>query len=542
LCEIVDSMSICTVRNFMLITLLSFITVGCSVVPEDLKTADLLMETSPDSALYILQHLSPRFLKSASNRAYYGLLLVRALDKNILPLKPDTLLDFSLNYYMLHSENEPLGNCYLYKARMYKYSLHYEKAMSWYLKGLDIARILKNDVLSGRIYLDLGDIYTIQNDYEPARRKYRMAYVCFRKAGFQPQSFYALLNIGRTYSASKDYTKSQRYYRKLLPLAKDSLQQGALLQEVGLGYYNAQMYDSAKSYLKQAIHYPFLGYNRAVRYKYLAELYFDVDRPDSAFYYAKRTFNYNPEIRTRRDCYRILSNCVYLKNDLKAFNFYMMRYLQCSDTIRTIDAQTKSSLLESFHTVKNEAVISRKILITIILIFTIVLFAGVLFYFHRHHLHKEEKHQLVQSHLNQKAASRKEVIHKHGDTLHRMMDEARSKQSLMRKKASLAEKERMDRILYDEFLHLNELDFFYHEMDILLNNLTSKLRTRYPALTTKEISWCCLYLLRVPSTDIYLLLDYKVGSLIKMKQRLAQKIGVEGVALIYDFLNELLLE
>jgi len=320
------------------------------------------------------------------------------------------------------------------------------------------------------------------------------------------------------------------------------LQQGALLQEVGLGYYNAQMYDSAKSYLKQAIHYPFLGYNRAVRYKYLAELYFDVDRPDSAFYYAKRTFNYNPEIRTRRDCYRILSNCVYLKNDLKAFNFYMMRYLQCSDTIRTIDAQTKSSLLESFHTVKNEAVISRKILITIILIFTIVLFAGVLFYFHRHHLHKEEKHQLVQSHLNQKAASRKEVIHKHGDTLHRMMDEARSKQSLMRKKASLAEKERMDRILYDEFLHLNELDFFYHEMDILLNNLTSKLRTRYPALTTKEISWCCLYLLRVPSTDIYLLLDYKVGSLIKMKQRLAQKIGVEGVALIYDFLNELLLE
>jgi len=100
----------------------------------------------------------------------------------------------------------------------------------------------------------------------------------------------------------------------------------------------------------------------------------------------------------------------------------------------------------------------------------------------------------------------------------------------------------MDRTLYDEFLHLNDIDFFYHEMDLLLNNLTSKLQTRYPTLTTKEISWCCLHLLRVPSTDIYLLLDYKVGSLIKMKQRLAQKVGVEGVVQIYDFLNEILVE
>ena len=535
-------MFISRIWNILLIAFLSAFTVACTVVPEEMNIADRLMETLPDSSLHILQHLSPRYLTSESNRAFYGLLLVRALDKNRLPLKPDTLLDFSVRYYTMHSNNELLAACCLYKARMYKYALHYEMAMTWYLKGLDIALSLKNEVLLGRFQLDMGDIYTIQNDYVPARRKYRMAYACFRKAGFQPQSFYALLNIGRTYAAAKAYNVAKRYYRQLVPLAKDSMQQGALLQEMGLNYYHSGRFDSAIFYLRQVIRYPYLGYNRAVRYKYLADLYLDNHQPDSAFYYATKSFTYNPEIRTQRDGYRIMGNCAFLKKDMKAFDYYMMRYKECSDSIRSIDAQTKSSLLESMYFNKNEVVRTRNKLIRIILLFLMLFLAVVWLLFQHRHLHRVEKDQLVQSHLKQRTANRLELIHNHGDTLHHKIEEARSKQSQIRKKASLAEKERMDRTLYDEFLHLNDIDFFYHEMDLLLNNLTSKLQTRYPTLTTKEISWCCLHLLRVPATDIYLLLDYKVGSLIKMKQRLAQKVGVEGVVSIYDFLNEILVE
>ena len=111
---------------------------------------------------------------------------------------------------------------------------------------------------------------------------------------------------------------------------------------------------------------------------------------------------------------------------------------------------------------------------------------------------------------------------------------------ILTKKASFAEKEQMDRKLYDDFLHLNVIEFFYHEMDILLNHLVTKLRKRYPALTHKELCWCCLHLLQIPTNDIYLLLDYKIGSLTKMKQRLVQKIGVSGVNQLYEFLDNLL--
>jgi hypothetical protein len=122
------------------------------------------------------------------------------------------------------------------------------------------------------------------------------------------------------------------------------------------------------------------------------------------------------------------------------------------------------------------------------------------------------------------------------------IETVKNKQSIERKKASLIEKEQLDRKMYEEFLHLNDIDYFYQEMDTILNNLVSKLNSRYPSLTSKEICWCCLQLLDIPVIDIYMLLEYKVGSLKKMKQRLAQKINVTGIKGIEDFLLGILIE
>jgi len=523
---------------FLLLTFIS----GCSVVPADMKIADQLIETAPDSALYILQHLKPDILKSSSNRAFYGLLLVRTLDRNLLPLKPDSLLDFSIHYYLIHNDIEKLATCYLYKGRGYKYNLQYEKAMDYYLKGLDAAYLSNNEVLLGRINLDMGDIYTIQNESLLARQKYRKSYSCFTKAGYQPQAFYALLNIGRTWYTSKNYKNAQLFYRQISVFTKDSLQKGALLQEIALNYYKYHKFDSAIFYFKQSIQYPFIGNNLAIRYTNLAGLFFDLCVLDSACLYAKNAFKHHPDIRNQRECYRILGNCAYTFNDLKAFNLYMKCYQDCSDSIRKIDTQTRASILESMHNASNDVVNTKTKIGYSIVFFLLIILAVVLYSFYWVHLYKEEKLQLTKSHFKQKANIRKEVIMNHGETLIHKIDEIKLKQSAIRKKASFAEKELMDRKLYDEFLHLNDIDYFYRQMDAVLNKMVTKLQTRYPNLTQKEICWCCLHLLRIPINDIYMLLDYKVSSLKKMKQRLAQKINLTGVPQIYVFLEDILSE
>ena len=154
---------------------------ACSLTPTELKTAEQLIETAPDSALHILQHLTPTQYKSDKNRALYGLLIIETLGKKKLPMKPDSLLDFSIDFYSNHPDGNRLASCYLYKGRTFKYSSQYEKAMQYYLKALDEVKDEKDNILLGRVNLDLGDIYNIQGDYNVARKKYQLAYDYFSK-------------------------------------------------------------------------------------------------------------------------------------------------------------------------------------------------------------------------------------------------------------------------------------------------------------------------------------------------------------------------
>jgi tetratricopeptide (TPR) repeat protein len=222
-------------------------------MPDELKTAERLMETAPDSSLHILQSMSPDKYKSASNRALYGLLFIRALNKNLLPLKPDSLLDFSIRYYLAHGDDEHLASCYLYKGREYKLALKYEKAMEFFLKGLDIAQTKNYTLLLARINIDLGDIYLQQKDYNLSRQKYKLAYMYFISVKMQDLAFYSLLNIGRTYHHARDYKNAQSYYRKINRYTKDSLQKASLLQEMAINFYDDHKFDSAKVYFLQVI-------------------------------------------------------------------------------------------------------------------------------------------------------------------------------------------------------------------------------------------------------------------------------------------------
>jgi len=515
---------------------------GCSVVPDKMKTAEQLLETAPDSALQILQHISPDRYKSGSNRAFYSLLLIKALDKNYLPLKPDSLLDFSLNYYQSHHHNDHLAECYLYKGRMYKNVLQYEKAMSFYLKALDVTKNSNNNVILARINYDLGEIQLTQGDYYLSREKYNLAYKYFTKVGLQNQAFFALINIGRSFHAAKEYKNAQNYFHKTLPYAKDSLQKGSLLQEIAINFYDYHKFDSAKVYFNQVIKYPYIGNNRAIRYYYFADLLFDLNQIDSAGFYAKNSFNYKPDIRTKLECYRILVNVAGIKNDLEALRQNMTHYQQCSDSIRKIDAETKGSILETIHYKDIEVVNTKNKFWYLFAFFLFVVTSMLLFYLKRNKRIKSEKLQLEEKQLKQKVITRKEIVFKHRDTLLKKIESIKADQTVERKKASPVEKEILDRNIYKEIIHINDINFFHQEMDTVLNNLVTKLKTNYPSLNEKEICWCCLSMLKIPTSDIYLLLDYKVTGLKKMKQRLSQKFNLSGATELNTFLIKLLVE
>lgn len=532
------------VRQFRLIFFVSIciFMYNCSVIPDRLKTAEELIETNPDSALHILQKTPPTAFNSDAHRALYGLLLFKTLNKKLLPLKPDSVINFSLNYYEEHHDNDRLADCYLYKGRTYMYAFQFEKAMDYYLKAMDIAQAKKDYLLLGRINSDIAYIYTSQRDYSLARKKFKLAYEYFALLELQDKAFNSLLDIGRTYHNAKEYRKAQRHYRTLYSQAVDSMQQGALLQEIAINYYSSLKYDSALFYFRKIIPYPYILNNRAIRYYYLADLFFDLDQLDSARYYAENSFNYKPDIRTQHECYRILANVAYLRKDTKELLIKTDKYVKLGDSIRKIDAQTKGSVLEALHTTKKKADNTKQQRLYLFGLLILLTTIGLAVFCYVKKRIKKEKKRMETTHLEQKIGLKQEIVNKRRITLLQQLEEMKAEQAHEYKKATPAAKEEMHRQLYNQLIHINNKENFEREMNLILNNMVSKLKDRYPTLTEKEITWCCLHTLNIPTIDILLLLNYKVDSLNKMKQRLAQKTQIKGVPEINCFLNTILSE
>ncbi len=529
-------------KYFLFLFVLSTSLVGCSFMPDELKTVEKIIETEPDSALQILRNIPPDKYKSGESRALYGLLMIRALDKKMLPLKPDSLLDYSIVWYEKNPKSDRLATCYLYKGRTYKYANQYEMAMNYYLKALDETKDLKDFALLGRINFDMGDIYNIQGDYNAARQKYKMSYQLFSNAKYQLLAFYSLFNIGRTYYTAKNYKKAEQYYKKILLQAKDSIQSGDLYQEIGLTYYATKSYDSALYYFRRAIKSPCVGYNQSIRYCSLANLFFDVKQFDSAFYYASNAFKTDIDFRTQRECYRIMTNCEFIKGNTENVTRYMNKYVALGDSLRKVESQLKGSYMETMHDTKNEAAKSKNLIWYLVSLVFLVL-AGA-YWLTRFIVRrtKKEKEQIQETHSVEKAIIHKDVVEKYSKVLQQKVEKQKNELIIERKKADYAHKVILDRKIYDDLLHLSNTEIFFREMDSVLNNMVTKLKTRYPSVTVKEIYWCCLTLLEIPATDIYILLDYTVDGLKSMRKRLAQKTGLSGVAELKVFLQKIIEE
>jgi len=416
----------------------------------------------------------------------------------------------------------------------------YDKATEYYVKAFDKIKNTENNLLQARLYLDLADIHYNQKEFVQARKKYWKSFIYFKKAELQPQAFYSLLNIGRTYHYSNEYTKASRYYLKIKSYSKDSLQEGSLLQEIGQNFYKSKKYDSAYHYFSTVIHYPYIGNNQSLRYYHLADLLFDMNKIDSALFYAEKALRGNIDLRTKKGCYRILVNCKTLKGDIHALNHYMSKYQDCDDLIRKIDLQTKGSYIETMHYTQKEVLKSQSWIWYLSVLVLLIFVLAILFYIRKHRKGLLTIKTIEEKQLVQKKESVQEVVERTKEALHQLLKEKRNELTKRIKQNSPEGRREMILQLYDELIHFKNKQHFRNEMDNTLNNLYSKLESGYPKLRTKEIQWACLNTLDIPNDDSMQLLDYNTEAFKKMKQRFAQKMGVESVANIDAVIKNML--
>lgn len=523
---------------------ITVIAISCSRPDPGLIRAEGLIEQSPDSALAIIDGLT---LHTNVDYALKDILKVKIFYGKGVGMNADSILNFAIQHYTEHPDGNRLASCYFLKGRIYKKNMMYEKAMDYYLKAKDKITDNSDYQLLGRLNLDVGEILYAQSDYDNARNKFLIANDYFNKADMQPQSFSCKMMYGLCYKDEKRYSIADKYFKKVLKMAKDTMQAGLILQEIAYNFNRWGKLDSSLMYYRKLIHYPNYENNYSIRYYQLSDLFFQLNQLDSAIYYANASFRFQPDVRTRRGCYRVLVNSKAIQGDLKALSKYMVLYQDCTDSIRKIDAQTKVTYIESIHESRREVDATRYILWYVMTILFIVIVISVVVYGAKHRKSLTERQQAEQQKHQQKTDLRLEVVTRSREALQQTIALKRKEIAATLKKyasddAKADERKKVISQLYAELIHFNDKHFFRKEMNTIMNQLYNKLESRYPELKEKEIEWACLYMLKVPTEDILFLLDYNTEALKKMKQRFAKKIGVQLVSEIEPYLKSILSE
>lgn len=511
----------CKFRIF--IPLFCLLLAGCSFTTNDLKIAEQLLETAPDSAFMMLERIQPIASFSDADRALYGILLFQALDKNNQTLQPDSTINFSVNYYQQKNNKRELAISYYYKARLYKKAQQFDKATEVYLKALDIFENSDEYYFLGKIYSDMGDICSTQKDFNESLLKYQTALKFFRNANDSTEASYKHIDIGRVYRFLKEPKKALHYYRKAIYQTKDSLLYGLAYQEMGINYFKVKIYDSAELYLKKSIKFPYKGTSYAIRCSFLGDTYYELNQYDSAINYATIALKYPSTFFNQRECYRILANTEYMRGDLKKMAQYMTKYQECTDSVRQIEIQTKSTVLEVIHET-NGAFVKSKYFLAILSCIILLIISLSMFIFNQ--LRKRNKNKEQQLKKIEKKLINKQVLLK--ESLIKKIEDNKHAKTTAYKKATLKDRELIDKEIYNFCLHLEDWSSFEKLMNQTFNNLFAVLKEKCSDINRKELILCSLLLLEVPTSDMSIILDCQQGSLYKLKQRLAQKLKLSG--------------
>ncbi|NDV96016.1 hypothetical protein D0T84_13995 [Dysgonomonas sp. 521] len=494
---------------------------------------------------------------SDADKALFAMLYIQARDKKAEVIECDDRLEFSINYYTQTNQKNRLAHCYLYKARAFVQIRDYESTSRNLLNALELAKDGKDPSLLGKIYFDLGRISGFQDHFDDALDYYRKSVACFEQTGEVKNTagIYTVMgNIHQYYERSD----SAIYYNKLaLSLTTDSIIQGDVLNNLGYIYYNMNMSDSSVYYLKQSLHYPFFDTNMSMRLYNLARTYYIMEETDSAEYYMHKASEEDMDIYYKEEIYRLAIGIAIQKGENELIPHYMNELAHIEDSIAILSRQTDIKTVEKIQVVNNhsEKVKSQRriLLAAAIVLFLIGLSVSYLLY-KRFKLKKnaaeqykaelEEKHERLEETselLEKKQEQIKKTVEIQILEINQQLEKVSDKYAGARKKATLTQRELIKKEIFEEVLKFSNERVFIEKMNKTLNLLPEKLQYEFPDINYKEILWCCLFLLKIPTPDISLILGYTQSSLYKFKQRLGYKLGYTSMKdfeqMLYDKLS-----
>ena len=382
-----------------------------TLLPE-LAEAENCMYAYPDSALHILEKMTPPKAADKYQYATWCLLLSQAKIKNYIELESDSLISIGYKYFQQKENPQRKALAGYLEGIYYNDEKHdAETALKYYLEAATEIEKTKDYQLAHLIYAGIGDIYVYRSLVDYAITAFQKAYDFAKSSNNKVYISSALSYLGRAYSIKPDVNKSISYYKDALDVARkadDKISVTIALNELAVvcAAYSKD-YKQALEYALEALH---INKDKESLPNYLTvgDIYRQLKMNDSAQYYLDKAAT-SDNIYTVCGAYQSLYylNRTTPQNYAKAMT-YCDKFYTCIDSITKIkhgkeiiamkEKYDHEKLLNEKKTlqIENEKIIRNSLYI---LLFIVIIIACLIFLYQRKLIQKERTIQMQEEQL-----------------------------------------------------------------------------------------------------------------------------------------------
>lgn len=252
-----------------------------------LSKAEKFLNNHPDSSLLILNNISTNNF-SNRNLAKYSIVLSKALDKNSLFIKSDSIIKPAVEYYLKKGTSKEKEEVFYYLGRIYENKNDIETAINYFLSA---SRLTAGDTaLSALIYASLARMYKLQYSFKDAISYYNRAiniYVSQRDTLNQIYNTYNKASCEQYLNIDSSIT----HFSEILALS-DILRDTSMSITISRSIANISLYKEknptkAHTILISSIY----KYETAISpsdYSLLSSIFISLNRLDTASFYATK--------------------------------------------------------------------------------------------------------------------------------------------------------------------------------------------------------------------------------------------------------------
>ena len=540
---------------YLLIAIL-LLTTGCNrpaqtALCDELLRAEELMYPAPDSALHILQGMTPP--ADELNRATWALFLTQAKYKCFVD-QSDSLVNVAYDYFMKGDDAQRKALTLYHKGVLYKEKNQVDKALPYYLQASEEVKLSEDYRLAYLIYSHVGMIYAYRKLYEYAVTYCEKAneYALLAKDSYYIVESYNCL--ARAYFGQNKNMAAIEYYDKAINIGQKNKEIKVLTTAI---HEKIAVYIYEEDYEKALEAANMLDRSRLSKGSYLTlgHLYYKLNQIDSAYLYLEKALQ-SDNIYTKKGAYQILFNITQKSNNYRQNAEYSVKLWKINDSINKIDRnKALIEMQEKYNEQRVRDELTTQMLLQKQRTWTFIGIGVLVLLFVAYRIRLRNKERIT------RLAEAEDRI----DTLSRMLEEAQKatseeekdqaffkrillqqlgvirlvantptaqNQALLRQLAEIGN----DEAPAEELIVWSDL---YPIIDRLFDNFHARLMQRFGSiLTDKEVQTCCLVCAGFSTKEIAVITRQAIASVYVRKTSARQKMGAPDGADIAEWVYQ----